>query len=379
MNMVQGWIQRHLSNPQIVSLTLVLLASILLVTYFGTTLAPFFAAIVLAYLLEGPVAGLERSAVSRGIATVLVWLVFVAIVLVVLFAIIPLVTAQLAQAVQELPGLVLSLQQYLHTLPERYPQVVSPAQIDDLLGQINGVMVELRNVVLARSWLVGVGLIYFAVYLVLVPLLVFFLLKDKPGILAWGRRFLPEDMSLIQHVWGDVDRQLGNYVRGKAVEIIIVGSFAWMVFSLFGLNYALLLATLTGVSVLVPYLGALVVTLPVALVAAAQWGVGSEMAWVVFAYGVIQALDGNVLVPVLFSEAVDLHPVAIIVAVLFFGGIWGFWGVFFAIPLATVVNAVIQAWPQAKQAESAANATPESEATAEDTADTAVQNPGISA
>ena len=173
MNMVQGWIQRHLSNPQIVSLTLVLLASILLVTYFGTTLAPFFAAIVLAYLLEGPVAGLERSAVSRGIATVLVWLVFVAIVLVVLFAIIPLVTAQLAQAVQELPGLVLSLQQYLHTLPERYPQVVSPAQIDDLLGQINGVMVELRNVVLARSWLVGVGLIYFAVYLVLVPLLVF--------------------------------------------------------------------------------------------------------------------------------------------------------------------------------------------------------------
>ena len=139
-------------------------------------------------------------------------------------------------------------------------------------------------------------------------------------------------------------------MRGKAVEIIIVGSFAWMVFSLFGLNYALLLATLTGVSVLVPYLGALVVTLPVALVAAAQWGVGSEMAWVVFAYGVIQALDGNVLVPVLFSEAVDLHPVAIIVAVLFFGGIWGFWGVFFAIPLATVVNAVIQAWPQAKLA-----------------------------
>ena len=64
------------------------------------------------------------------------------------------------------------------------------------------------------------------------------------------------------------------------------------------------------------------------------------------AYGIIQALDGNVLVPFVFSEVVDIHPVAIIVAILFFGGIWGFWGVFFAIPLAVVVQAVLGAWPQ---------------------------------
>jgi putative permease len=61
----------------------------------------------------------------------------------------------------------------------------------------------------------------------------------------------------------------------------------------------------------------------------------------------IQALDGNVLVPLLFSEAVNLHPIAIIVAVLFFGGIWGVWGVFFAIPLATLISAVVTAWPTA--------------------------------
>ena len=63
-------------------------------------------------------------------------------------------------------------------------------------------------------------------------------------------------------------------------------------------------------------------------------------------YGFIQFLDGNLLVPLLFSEVVNLHPVAIIVAVLLFGGIWGFWGVFFAIPLATLVKAVYNAWPQ---------------------------------
>lgn len=354
MNMVQGWLRQHLSNPQIVGLGLVLATALLMVNFFGSTLAPFFTAIVVAYLLEGAVAGLERSPLSRGISTVLVWLCFTAFLLVALFAIIPLVTRQLAQALQEVPALMLTLQQFLHTLPGRYPEFVSPAEIDELLRQINSGLVDLRNLVLARSWVVGVGLIYFGVYLVLVPLMVFFMLKDKARILAWGRRFLPEDIGLIQRVWGDVDRQLGNYVRGKAIEILIVGSVTLGVFSLLGLNYALLLATIVGLSVLVPYLGALVVTLPVALVAFAQWGLGTEFAWVIFAYGVIQALDGNVLVPVLFSEAVDLHPVAIIVAVLFFGGVWGFWGVFFAIPLATVVNAVIQAWPAAKASDESA-------------------------
>ena len=66
----------------------------------------------------------------------------------------------------------------------------------------------------------------------------------------------------------------------------------------------------------------------------------------IIAYAVIQALDGNLLVPLLFSEVVNLHPVAIILAILFFGGLWGFWGIFFAIPLATFVKAVLNAWPR---------------------------------
>jgi putative permease len=107
-----------------------------------------------------------------------------------------------------------------------------------------------------------------------------------------------------------------------------------------------LLAALVGVSVLVPYIGATVVTIPVAIVAFFQFGWTTEFAWVMGIYAVIQALDGNVLVPLLFSEVVNLHPIAIIVAVLFFGGLWGFWGVFFAIPLATLVKAVMDAWPR---------------------------------
>ena len=86
-------------------------------------------------------------------------------------------------------------------------------------------------------------------------------------------------------------------------------------------------------------------TIPVVVVAYFQFGVTPDFYWVVGAYLLIQVLDGNVLVPLLFSEAVNLHPVAIVIAVLFFGGLWGLWGVFFAIPLATLVNAILSAWP----------------------------------
>ena len=152
-------------------------------------------------------------------------------------------------------------------------------------------------------------------------------------------------------IWTEMDMQFANYVRGKAIEILIVGVASYGLFLWLGLNYAALLALLVGLSVLVPYVGATVVTIPVLLVGYMQWGLSNDFLWLFISYGVIQFLDGNLLVPILFSEVVNLHPVFIIVSVLLFGGIWGFWGVFFAIPLATLVKAVFNAWPRRAQQE----------------------------
>ncbi|GAA0329650.1 hypothetical protein AYY16_05885 [Morganella psychrotolerans] len=82
------------------------------------------------------------------------------------------------------------------------------------------------------------------------------------------------------------------------------------------------------------------------LVGVFQWGLTSDF-WTMFiAYLVVQGLDSNILVPILFSEAVNLHPLVIILSIIIFGGLWGFWGIFFAIPLATLIKAVIHAWPE---------------------------------
>ena len=188
-------------------------------------------------------------------------------------------------------------------------------------------------------------LLTFLIYVVLVPLLVYFFLKDREQILGWLSRFLPHERPLLSRIWVEMNEQIANYARGKAIEILVVGLVSYAAFAFFDLNYAALLGLLVGLSVIIPYIGATVVTIPVFLIGLSQWGTSSELTWLMVVYFLIQAADGNVLVPFLFSEAVNLHPVAIILAVVFFGGIWGMWGVFFAIPLATLVKAVINAWP----------------------------------
>ncbi len=345
MNIVRRWFDRYLSDPQVVILSLLLVSGFVLVVTMGNMLAPVLAAVVIAYLLEGLVAWLERHGMGRTLAVVLVFLVFLLALFFLIFGLIPLLSSQITQFVQHLPDMVAKGQAQLMRLPERYPELVSDAQVQAFMDSVRRDLAAFGQKVLSLSLASLIGLITLLVYLILVPVLVFFFLKDKDRILAWVVGYLPKERALTARVWADVNRQIGNYVRGKVWEIFIVGSVSYATFQLMGLQYALLLGTLVGFSVIIPYIGAAVVTIPVALIAYFQWGWSAHFAWVVVAYGIIQALDGNVLVPLLFSEVVNLHPVAIIVAVLVFGGIWGFWGVFFAIPLATLVQAVLKAWP----------------------------------
>jgi len=311
----------------------------------GAWLAPMFASIVIAYLLEAVVNRLQRFGMPRMLAVLIVFLLFMALLLFLLFGLVPLVSRQLSQLAQQLPNYIEQGRELLKQLPQAYPDLVSAEQAEHITAQLGQEITNLGQQALGWSLASVVNVISLVVYLVLVPVLVFFLLKDKNLIIGWITDRLPRDRSLVNRVWVESEAQIANYVRGKVVEIIIVGAATYVTFMILGLQYAALLATLVGFSVLVPYVGAAVVTVPIALVAYFQFGWSWDFGQVVIAYAIIQALDGNLLVPLLFSEVVNMHPVAIILAILVFGGLWGFWGIFFAIPLATFVKAVINAWP----------------------------------
>ena len=348
INFLKEWFHRYFSDPQAVIMTVLLIGGFTVVLTMGSMLAPVLASMVIAYLLEGPIAKLERHRVPRMMAVTFVYLIFLATLLLIMFGLLPLLSRQVTQLVLELPNMVVEGRRLLLELPERYPTLMTTDQVYEITGRLKNELGTLGQQVVSFSLSSIPGIITVTVYLILLPLLVFFFLKDKHTIVGWFTSFLPRERSLATRVWREMDLQIGNYVRGKFWEILIVGAVTYVTFQLMGLNYAPLLAVLVGLSVIIPYIGATVVTFPVALVAFFQWGWGEQFGWLVGAYLIIQAIDGNVLVPLLFSEAVNLHPIAIIVAVLVFGGLWGLWGVFFAIPLATLVKVLLTAWPRAR-------------------------------
>lgn len=344
MNLVTTWFRRQFSDPQLVLLALLLIGAFAGIFFFGHMVAPAIAAIVIAFLLDAPVSWLKRRGASNLLAVSVVFISFVTISFIAFFTILPPIKNQFTQFFALLPTMLEQAQDAALKLPEIFPGWINDAQMEDMLSQMAlGLQAEARGV-LASSAGVIVTLISVVVYVILVPVMAFFFMKDKALIAGWLGSFLPAERSLVRQVWAEVLERSGDYARGKVYEIFIVGFSSWALYMVLDLQFGAFLALLTGLSVIIPYIGAAVITLPVAFVAYIQWGVGQETFVAVIAYLVLQALDGYVLVPWLFSEVVKMHPNAIILAILIFGGIWGLWGVFFAIPLATLAHAVIKAW-----------------------------------
>ncbi|MBT4442833.1 MAG: AI-2E family transporter [Oceanospirillaceae bacterium] len=346
LKVLRTWLDHFFADEQALLLVVLLALGLTSVLMFGSTLAPVIASMILAYLTFGLVQWLERFGVRHLPAVWGIYCLFIALLLVFVFVTLPLLWHQATALLSDLPLMLDKVRALFMLLPEQYPDLVTVAQIKQIADAAMSEAGNAGQLLLSFS-LASIGQsITLLVYLVLVPILVFFFLKDGHMMVRWITAFLPAERSILSRVWLEMDQQIANYVRGKVIEIIIVGGATYVAFLWLGLNYAALLAMIVGLSVLIPYIGATLVTIPVALIGYVQWGVSTEFYTLLVVYGIIQALDGNVLVPLLFSEAVNLHPVAIIVAVLFFGSLWGLWGVFFAIPLATLIKAVMNAWPK---------------------------------
>jgi len=350
IEVLRGWYKHHFSDPQAVILALMLIFGVALIAFMGNVLTPVIAAVVIAYVLEGVVRKLCYLKMPRLLSVTIVVVGFVVLLLVLMLGLSPLISKQLAQFFLEVPNMLTQGQSLLTSLPKDYP-FISELQIQDMVSHVNTEIASIGQLVVSRSLSSVVNLFSILVYMVVVPLLVFFFLKDKQTILHWLSRFLPHEDGLATQVWEDVDKKIGSYIRGKLFEIVVVGLATYIPLKILGLQYAALLCLFVGLSVIIPYVGAIAITIPVALLAYFQFGLGYEFLYILLAYLIVQVLDGNLLVPILFSEAVDMHPAAIIIAVLVFGALWGVWGVFFAIPLAALIQAVIIAWPEEGRAE----------------------------
>lgn len=341
MNQFREWIRLRLADTELVMLLASLLVIFSILIFFGQILAPVFLAIALAYVLDGVVDLLGRCKVPRLPAIFLTGMVSFLLLLYLLLAVLPLLTEQIGRLVSHAPQYVQAMRDNLHQLQVNYVDWMNPEYLQNLIAAGAVKLQEWGGQLVSFSIASIPGMITLLVYAVLVPVLVFFLLKDEREIIVWAQQFLPKERMLLNRVWAELDHQIGNYIRGKFWEAMAVGIAMYLVYWSMGHEYALLLGVLTGLSVWIPFVGAAVVTIPVILLSSFQWGWSDMALYSVIAYGVIQALDANLLVPWLFSEMVNLHPVAIIVAILVFGAVWGVVGVIVAIPMAALVKSVL--------------------------------------
>ena len=343
---INNLFRKIFSNEETLVFGMLLTVAFLILFFFGNILTPFLISIIFAYLLVGMQKRLEDYGFNSTIALILTYSFFLLLGIALMVWLGPLVYQQLQSLILEIPKWVNAFMIFAQNVPEKYPDLVSSDQITAFLQSLSGQITAISQDFLKAS-IAGIqNTVTIAINLILLPILVFFFLFDREPIISGFLNILPRERAMLKKVWIEMDGQLSNYARGKAIEIVIVGSTAAILFMYFGLDYIALLSVFVGFSVLIPFLGAFIVTLPVAAVGLLQFGLSFDFWFLMGAYIVLQILDGYLLVPILFSDAVKLHPVIIMLAVFVFGGMFGFWGVFFAIPIATLIKAIWNSWPE---------------------------------
>ena len=340
------------SNEETILFSFALLIFFIVISFFGSVLTPFIISIIVAYLLVGMQKKIQSYNISEKVSLVITFSIFIVTGATLVIWLVPLLYSQLQAFVLDVPNLINNFRDFISELPSKFPDLVSSDQITIFFQAVSEEISAIAQNIVKTSISSIQSAITVLLYIILFPILVYFFLFDRKNIINGFLKVIPGRRKMFTSIWAEMDIQLSNYVRGKTIEIFIVGIAAAIIFSSLGLRYSALLSVLVGLSVIIPYVGAFLVTIPVVVVGLIQFGLGTQFTILISLYLLLQALDGNLLVPIIFSETVKLHPIIIILAVFIFGSMFGFWGVFFSIPIATFIKAVWNAWPSSLQDES---------------------------
>ncbi len=367
IKLFKSWYSRHFSAPGTIEFALVLLGAFLVVYYLMWLVGPLVVALCFAYCLDWVVRfGTNRLKLNRTLSASITMILFVGFSIGIMVFIVPKIVQQANQFYTSLQEISLSSDpdnkdsfdktiatktyNFVASLPDPIPSMFSEEEIEHYVVESRSVILSnttniIRNqvmpsVVNAMSWLM---------YMIIVPIFTFLMLANKETLQRRFRTYLlPNNQTLLHEFWPKINSQIEGYIRGKILHVFIITVVNTLAFMLLGVNYAFLLGFGVGLSVVIPYVGAAIITIPVVLVPIFQFGFSSYVIWILVVYLIIQLLDGNVLTPMLFSKAMNLDAFSILTAIFIFGGLWGFWGVFFSIPLATFIRTLFIYWPNSE-------------------------------
>jgi predicted PurR-regulated permease PerM len=299
-------------------------------------LAPFLFAAILAYILDPLVERMSGRYVPRALAVVLVMVGVLLLVAALALVVLPVFARELQQLAERLPAFIDWLN--LRVTPFLEERLGVALQFDAataraLAGELVADNQDLVGKLLGSLKIGGLALLAFLVNVLLVPVVLFYLLRDWDRLLARVDRLIPRRAhARARRILGEVDAVLAEFLRGQLTVILVMAAFYVAALWLAGLEFALPIGLITGLLVFVPYVGALLGFVLATAAAALQFDDLWRIAWVWLAFGVGQALESMAVTPWLVGERIGLHPVAVIFALLAFGQIFGFFGVLLALP-----------------------------------------------
>ena len=218
------WYQRYFSEEEAVVLLVMLVAAFVVMLAFGEILAPVFVAVILAYLMQGVANVMRHRGLPAELSVAISTLLFLGGFLAVLFGLAPLVWRQLVALVREAPTMIEAGRQVLVTLPEEYPVFFTQQQVNELTSVIQAEMAAMGQLLVTKGLSSIPSMLALFVYLILIPLMVFFFLKDRDQLIGWFAGFLPAKRPLLDRIWGELNLQFANYARGKGIEILIMAA-----------------------------------------------------------------------------------------------------------------------------------------------------------
>lgn len=349
------WLDRPIVSRLAVAGTALILLWIVQVT--GLLLAPFILALILAYVLNPVVELLERW-MPRPAAILFLALPLAAIGALLVFLLVPAVANQVGQLMSNVPGWIRVIEGWIgdlrgwliglgiqginqQTVPE-----LGDIDAQEVVGYIQRRQSELAQGGVAAVLGIGRGLgavLGVLGYLVLLPVLAYYLLRDWDGMREKLTDLVPPPYrERVLEFTGEYNRLLSRYLRGQLLLAAIVGLIVGTGFWIVGFPYALLLGLVAGVLNIVPYVGLLMSLAAAVVISLFSEAILASLVKVAIVFGVEQVLE-NIIGPRIVGDSVGLHPVWVILALVLFSFFFGFVGLLIAVPAAVLLKLVIQA------------------------------------
>ena len=313
-----------------------------LLWFLGDVLLPFLVGGAIAYFLDPVADRLQRLGMSRVAATSVITILMLLVMVALVLAVIPTLISQLTALINSAPEIAKRLQAFL---TERFPELQdSTSTMRQTLAEI-GAFVQSKGADLAQTALTSaLSILSAVIFIVVVPVVAFYLLLDWDNMVARIDSLLPRDhVQTVRHLGREIDGVLAGFIRGQLSVCLVLGTYYSVALMLAGLQFGLIVGAIAGAVTFIPYVGAIIGgILAIGLALFQFWGDWVSIGIIAAIFAAGQFFEGNILTPRMVGKSVGLHPVWLLLALSAFGSLFGFVGMLIAVPVAASLGVFIR-------------------------------------